>query len=1145
MGNPLIHYSQSLAFNPAQTQRIGRPTMVKLRDALIRLQDNYAISIIFEENLVDGLLADGQIIDRKGSFEEKLLRLLRAGNLRFEKAKKKTYLILPAPVKSVTSQQIEPVSGSQNALQSQSIPTATTSAGSRLAAQMNPIAVNTLISVSGLVTDGDKKEGLPGVSVVVKGTVQGTTTDADGQFKLNVPDAQSILIFSFVGYESREVMVGNQTTLTVSLVADDKTLNEVVVVGFGTQKKATVTGAISAVTTKDLLQSPVANISNSLAGRLPGLFAVQGSGEPGNNQSTLRIRGVSTFSGASDPLILVNGVEVNNYNNIDPNEIENLTILKDASATAIYGIRGANGVLLITTKRGKVGKPQFSYTGNVAITNFTTLRKGMNAADYARSYNEALQYDAYVSGAKYTPRFSDEDIALYKSGSDPIFHPNTDWYDVTLKKQAIQTQHNITMNGGTEKVRYFVSAGFFSQPGQYNHTDLVQDFDANKKYKRYNFRSSFDFDVTKRLKLSLDVSSQTENLTGANQTTTRAFDYIAKANPVTSPGFIGDKFVNIPGLGVATNPLENLFNQGYNRQFRNYLQGSVRLEYDLSFLTQGLTAIGVANYQNNNTETIVNLRNLVTYNAVRLPDNTYNLIPQNADQPFTFTQTIGKNRRTYAQFGFDYKRSFGDHTVTGLVNYNQTKYFDPTLAFLVPNGYQGVVGRATYGYKGRYLAEFTFGYNGTENFAPGNRFGFFPAYSLGWVASDEPFFPKNEVLTYLKIRGSYGEVGNDKIGSDRFLYRPSAYTSATNGYYFGEVGSTKTGYTRAIEGKLGNPDVTWERAIKQNLGAELSFWKGKISVTADVFSEERNNILANLGTVPVTVGATLPAYNLGRMKNRGFDGDISYSDRVGNVNFFVKANYTYAHNTVEFQDEIARPFSYQYRTGQRFGQNYGLIAEGLYNTWAEVNDANRPVSSWNNNRLQPGDIKFKDVNGDGIINNDDQVPIGYANFPEKIFGISLGGNYKGFDISVLFQGAGNVSLAYSRRQIYGFFESSGAVDYLLNSWSADRYEKGLPIDFPHLSIGADVQQHNYQSSTFFVRDASYVRLKNVEIGYNLPKTTLSKVGLSASRIFVNSNNLYTWSKVFRGVDPEQPPGTGNDEPYPLTRVINVGLNLRF
>ncbi|HEY0108445.1 MAG TPA: SusC/RagA family TonB-linked outer membrane protein, partial [Fibrella sp.] len=723
-----------------------------------------------------------------------------------------------------------------------------------------------------------------------------------------MPNTSAVLVFSFVGFEKQEVTVGNRSQVNVTLKADMNELNEVVVVGFGTQKKATVTGAISSVSTKELLQSPVANISNSLVGRMPGLFAVQGSGEPGNDQSTLRIRGVSTFSGAADPLILVNGVEVNNYNNIDPNEIENLTILKDASATAIYGIRGANGVVLITTKRGKVGKPQLSYTGNLAITSFTNLRKGMSSYDYARSYNEGQKADGYVSGG-YTPKFSEADIAKYKSGEDPIFYPNMDWYSLVLKPQALQTQHNVSINGGTEKVRYFVSAGFFNQGGQFNNSEIVKDFDANRKYTRYNFRSNFDFEITKRLKASIDLASQTENLSGSNWPTVRIIEGISKSNPLSSPGIVGDRLVNLVGLGTVSNPVADMFAQGYNRQFKNFLQGSVRLDYSLDFITDGLTMHGLVNYQNNNTETLINRRQLITYNAIRLPNGTANYIPSNVEQPFSFEQQIGKNRRTYTEFGIDFKRAFGEHYVTALVNYNQTKYFDPNLAFLVPNGYQGVVGRTTYGYKGRYLAEFTFGYNGTENFDVGKRFGFFPAYSLGWVASEEPFFPKNDALTYLKFRGSYGETGNDRIGNDRFLYRPSAYTSGGNGYFFGEVGSTQTGYTRSIEGKLGNPNVTWERAIERNFGVELAFWKNKIRVTADYFNKRRDNILANLGTVPITVGANLPAYNLGRMSNTGVDGDVTYNDQIGKLNFWVKANYTFARNKIEFQDEIPRPFT--------------------------------------------------------------------------------------------------------------------------------------------------------------------------------------------------------------------------------------------
>ncbi len=1124
--------------------------------ALLRkLELTHKTSFVYQKELLENKTFSGTV-NENDKLEQVLERVLTPANLRFRKLKGGGYTILPRKTTRNAAPEagLLKTSGNQSVEQDVSKELTVNALSARVDMQSLSAARPADIVVRGKVTDTEKGEPIPGATIILKGaaTTKGTNTDANGNYSIAVPDRNrdggpTVLVFSFVGFDSQEITVGNRTSVNVVLKPNMNELNEVVVVGFGTQKKATVTGAIASITTKDLLQSPVANISNSLVGRMPGLFAVQGSGEPGNDASTLRIRGVSTFSGSADPLILVNGIEVSNYNNIDPNEIENLTILKDASATAIYGIRGANGVLLITTKRGKVGKPQLSYTANVAVTNFTNLRKGMNSYDYARSFNEALKNDAYISGG-YTPKFTDTDLALYKSGEDPIFHPNTDWYDLVLKPQALQTQHNLSINGGTEKVRYFVSAGFFSQGGQFNNSDLVKDFDANRTYKRYNFRSNFDFEVTKRLKASIDLSSQTENLTGSNWPTVRIIEGIGKANPLTSPGIVDGKIVNLLNVGISNNPVADMFSQGYNRQFKNFLQGSVRLDYSLDFLTEGLSAHGLVNYQNNNTETLVNRRTLLTYNAIRLPDNSINIVPQGVEQPFGFEKAIGKNRRTYAEFGFDYKRAFGDHYVTALVNYNQTKRFDPTLAFLVPNGYQGVVGRTTYGYKGRYLAEFTFGYNGTENFAEGKRFGFFPAYSLGWVASDEPFFPKNNILTYVKVRGSYGEVGNDRIGSDRFLYRPSSYTLTTaaniGGYFFGEVGSTSTRYSYTQEGKLGNPDVTWERAIKQNIGVELAFWKGKVGVTADFFSEQRDNILANLGTVPITVGATLPAYNLGRMNNRGFDGDITYNDRIGEVNFWVKGNFTFARNKVQFQDETVRPFSYQYRTGQRFGQSFGLVADGLYNTWEEVNDANRPVSIWNSNKIQPGDIRYKDINGDGVVNDDDAVPIGYSNFPEKIFGVSFGGNYRGFDLSVLFQGASNVSIAYNRRQNRGFFENSGAVEYLLNSWSAERYEKGLPIDFPRLSENGGYA-HNYQSSTYWVRDASYVRLKNVELGYNLPKALLARVGLSATRLYVNANNLYTWSSVFPGVDPELPTGVTNEEPYPLTRTINFGLNLKF
>jgi TonB-linked SusC/RagA family outer membrane protein len=503
---------------------------------------------------------------------------------------------------------------------------------------------------------------------------------------------------------------------------------------------------------------------------------------------------------------------------------------------------------------------------------------------------------------------------------------------------------------------------------------------------------------------------------------------------------------------------------------------------------------------------------------------------------------VDKNTHIYSEFGVAYEHVFGEHhNVSGLILYNQSKYYDPNLAYHIPNGEQGLVGRVTYNYHNRYLAEFNIGYNGTENFAEGKRFGIFPAYSLGWIASEESFFPENKYLTFLKIRGSYGSVGNSKIGGARFLYLPTAYTYSDGVYLYGEaLGGTYADYQGSKEGKLGNPDLTWEKANKLNVGADFRLWDDKIGITVDYFEEKRNNILWNRETVPTIIGVNMPAYNLGEMENKGFEGEISFHDRVGAVNYFVKGNYTFAHNKILFQDEVPRLYDYQYRTGQRFGQFFGYVANGLFNTWEEVNDPNRPIYSWANNKIQPGDIRYKDINGDGFINDLDQVPIGFSDFPEVVFGVSFGAEWKGFDFSVLFQGASNVSAFPSRRTFRGFYENTGATRDLLKSWSQERYENGETIVYPRLAI--DQGGQNYAVSTYWLEDASYLRLKNAEIGYTFRGNLLKQIGVGSLRLYLNGNNLLTWCRLLPGQDPEY---KSYDESYPVTRVINFGLNVNF
>jgi len=1020
--------------------------------------------------------------------------------------------------------------------------------------------------ISGVIR-GEGNAPLSGATISEKGTKNTVVSNETGQYVITVAGAKSALEFSFTGYTLKQITVGNQSAITVTLEASQKLLDDVVVIGYGKQKKVTSVGAQSAISTKELVQSPVANISNSLVGRMPGLFATQGSGEPGNDQSRILIRGVGTFSGNQSPLILVDGIQVDNYNNIDANEIESVTILKDASSTAVYGIRGANGVLIITTKRGKTGAPVLSYTYNRAFNTFTGIRDQMNSYDFANSFNQALKNDTYVNGGIFTPRYSEADLAKYKSGEDPVFFPNIDWYDVMLKKTSLQQQHNLNIRGGTDRVKYFISAGLFNQEGLFKNTKIASDFDAQVRYKRYNFRSNFNFDVTRRFKVALDLSSQIENRTGNNANTSSIINYIAGVSPLASPGVVDGKIVTLTPSGTngtnIGNPITLLYSSGYKTDFRNLLNGSLRLDHELDFITKGLSTHAIVAYQNFNRQINTYAKNLVSYQARRLVDNSILYVKQADEQPFSFnSQNPDRSRRTTIELALDYKRSFGGHNVTGLLLYNQIKTFDPSFAFGVPNGYQSYVGRAVYDFKGRYLAEFSAAYNGTENFAPGERFGFFPSYSLGWVPTAEKFFPKNKVLTFLKIRGSYGEVGNDQLSGDfltnpnsRFLYRPTAYSNngpftSAGYYYWGIVGSNYAQYNAIREGRANNPFLTWERAIKTNLGFEANFWSSKINLTVDLFKEERDNILAVPQTVSTIIGTSLPAQNLGKMQNKGYEIDLTYRNSFKKFSYWVKGNYSFARNKILFQDEITRQYAYQQRTGQPFGQLFGLIDEGFYNTWDEVNDPNRPISTYvGGNKIQPGDIKYRDVNGDGIINFLDEVPVGYSTTPEIIYGFSLGGSWKGIDFSALLQGSAHVSISYSRRASQAFFdaEPAAAANYLLESWTQERYDKGLPINFPRFAVGngANSFTHNYQNSTFWIKDASYLRLKNVEVGYTLTPALLKRIHIKSTRVYVNANNVYTWTNVLPGIDPETPNLGANLEPYPLVRTINIGLNLTF
>ncbi len=1023
--------------------------------------------------------------------------------------------------------------------------------------------------LTGKVTDSNG-EPVPGAAVIVKGTTIGVSTNFEGGFTLDVPIDAQVLSVSFVGMKMQEIPVEGKTSFIIILEEETVGIEDVVVVGYGRQKKMTVTGSVSSVSEKELVQSPVSNISNALVGRATGIIAVQRDGAPGEDKSQIRIRGAGSFAGSSDPLILVDGVETENYNQIDPNEISGITILKDASSTAVYGVRGANGVLLITTKRGMVSKPKVSYSSNVAVTTLVGYREKMGAVDYTTSYNEGLKYDSYISGV-YNQYFTDDEIELYRNQTDPVFYPDVDWMDLLMKDYSFQQQHNLNIRGGTEAIKYFVSAGMFQQFGQFNNTNVVPEFfDQNPVYKRYNFRSNFDVHVTKRLTIKVGVSSQLEDKRGLHQDNAGNFlREINLASPLSNPGRIDGKFVNIPRTKVNdANPFAGMYTNGHRKSYINNLDGTFRLEYDMSFITQGLLAHVSTSYQNKNDFWVSYNKPLEQYTAVKDADNNTVLISNQADGAYSSSSSSGKFRRSYSEVGLNYSKTFGDHNITGLLLYNQTKSYSPGYQYLIPMGYQGLVGRVAYDYKNKYLVEYNAGYNGTENFAPGKRFGYFPAYSVGYVLSEESFFPKNNIISFVKIRGSHGEVGNDKIGGNRFLYSPSAYTYNNAGnprqwesYYFGEVGLNYQAYGGSYEGAMGNPDLTWEKAEKSNIGTEITLFKDKLRITADIFREKRDNILLVPKNVPDLsgIGNLFPPLNLGKSENKGWDGDIEYNNKIGALHYWIKGNFTYATNKIIFQDEVLFVTTpWQNRTGQRNGQFFGYSQKGLYNSWEETNEAYRPYYTAQNNLVQPGVIVHKDINGDGVINPDDQVPLGYSNFPEKSFGFSIGFDYKGFDFSALLQGAANVTYMNSGAYVWNAHNWLATSQFLVESWSLERYEQGLPINYPHLSTSNGPSAINRLSGSFFGVDGRYIRLKNAEIGYRIEKLgILQKLGLESARIYINGSNLFTWApemdKKFPGIDPEDYSvqfGYSDDSPsfyenYPRVAVYNFGININF
>ncbi|MBJ6369757.1 TonB-dependent receptor [Snuella sedimenti] len=995
-------------------------------------------------------------------------------------------------------------------------------------------AISSLVQaeISGTIVD----EGgvpLPGVSVVIKGTTKGTVTDIDGNYNINVNSSSDVLVFSYLGFMSQEIAVGNQKTINITMIEDVATLEEVVVVGYGTQKKKEVTSAVVSVDSEELNQSSVANISNALVGRLPGLVATQRGGQPGSNGSNLLVRGIST-TGSSAPLIIVDGVQ-RSFSQFDPNTIETITVLKDASAAAVYGVRGANGVILITTKRGKSGKPVISYTSEITTTKPTQLPNYLGSYDYAVLFNEAKRNEGKAE------LYTADDLEKYRTGSDPLTHPNTDWYDVGLKDSAIQQQHTISISGGSEKVRYFASGGFISEGGLMPFSD----------YKRYNFRANLDFDITERLKVSLDMAGRQENRMSPSSGVGSYFSGLSRMAPNTIAYYSN----GLPGpAAFGSNPIEAARSGGVSESTNNIFLANVNFEYKIPYI-EGLTLKGYVAIDRlyNATKTIQKEYQIYNYNESTQEYNPSTQGQSSLSQsyfqgaPNSGSGAIDPTMTYNATLNYD--TTIDDvHHITGLLGVekaiNKSSGFNASRLNLVSDALPqldfgdsgtaqnggiafnsarlGYIARVTYAYDEKYLFESAFRYDASENFAKENRFGFFPSFSLGWRLSQEDFMQNVDFINELKLRGSWGRLGNDRISQFQYL---DAF-NFSGSYILG--GSP----VQAIRpGVIPNTEVTWETATTTNIGFNLEVMERKLGIEFDYFTKRTEDILeAPTRIVPNFVGASLPRENFGIVDNKGFEISTSYRNHVGDFDYWIKANYTKAKNEIiEIGESTEVPVNLR-ETGRSIGSRFGLIAEGFFQSQDEIdNHADQGPN------IAPGDIKYKDINGDGTINNDDRDFIGVVSSPNIIYGFSFGGSYKGFDFSAQFQGAADFNVYLSEEAAFPFFNGGKVLAQHLDRWTPETPNARFPRTLTE-------DTNNRRVSSFWLQNADYIRLKNVEIGYNFSSDLISKLKLDQLRLYVSGLNIFTISDI-ENFDPEAPSGRGAF--YPQTRSFTLGLNVSF
>ena len=1049
------------------------------------------------------------------------------------------------------------------------------------------------ITVTGNVMDGVMNTGFPGATVTVKDTAIGQVTDLDGNYTITVPSKESVLVFSFLGYADQEVVVGNRTVIDVVLQEDNQTVDEVVVIAYGTQNKGLVTSAISSVGTKDLVKSPAASVTNMLAGSMPGVSAVQSTGQPGADAATIKVRGMGTLnSDLSAPLILVDGVE-REFSQIDPNEIESISVLKDASSTAVFGVRGANGVILVTTRRGSVGAPSINVSSTLSLQQPVSTVHQVGSYEYAKFWNMRVDMDYEFSDIAETQRmkFTPEQVEAYRTGSDPIMYPSKDWMKEVFNDVFIQSKNNINISGGSENVKYFVSMGYLYQNGILKQMPGLS-YDNNFRYNRYNYRANLDVKLSPTTKMKLGVGgyvgkNQQPYLNGLS--TAAGSDgwamILVSTHPFSSPGFINGVRTLVPRevtpiradrlrdgwFAIADNTYGD--SGGYQQAYNTNLNLDLDITQDLKAITKGLTLSIKGAYDSKFGLTkqrkgglsrwqIVYYRSHFSGDLDTAPDYTmpetdpdfdktyvYATGNNSTDTPLTYSETNSRAQSWYIEGRLNYERTFGDHRVSGLFLYNQSRNYYPASYSWMPRGYIGYVFRATYSYRNKYMADINMGYNGSENFAPGTktRYGLFPAVSAGWVVSEEEFMQKQKVISYLKVRASFGRVGNDKSNS-RFLYANTVWESS-GGYSFG---ATNPGLAPGMAmSRYGNPDITWETADKQNYGLDIKFLDNRLSLSGDYFREHRTGILLTPNSKPGITAISWPFMNIGIVNNHGYELSLGWNDTAGkDFNYYVNANVSFARNKIIYMDEVSNEYDYMNYTGGSTGRrDLGLLYkfERLYQYSDFVDDGKggtmlNPSLPTPKIDVRPGDAKYADLNGDGVIDSNDCMAMGYGKTPEYTFGLNAGFNWKGLSFSMQWVAALNVdryidtyySIPYSQS-----YERGLLSEHYDNCWT---YENQNGI-YPRPSRSKSHNEWNQYKSDLWLMDASYIRLKNITLGYTFTDQALKKVGISSLAVTLSGYNLLTFSKL-KFVDPESEPGNYSNG-YPLVKLYSIGVNINF